>query len=69
MPGKIRFKKWTFSLLSPLIGVHIGKNPVSGQRFMHVAFLPFCGADFEIAPFGLNEQLLKKDSGDNEPSD
>lgn len=46
----IRFKRATFSLLSPMIGLHIGKNPVSGQRFMHLAPVPFVGLDFEIGP-------------------
>lgn len=44
------FQKFTFSLLSPLLGVHVGKNPISGQRFMHVAYLPFCGIDYHIYP-------------------
>jgi hypothetical protein len=52
----IRFKRFTFSLLSPLLGVHIGKNPASGQRFMHVAPLPFFGIDFEFPPFDQNEE-------------
>lgn len=47
----IRFKGFRFSFLSPLLGVHIGKNPVDGQRFMHVAPVPFVGIDFEIAPY------------------
>lgn len=47
----MRFKRFTFSLLSPLLGVHVGRNPISGQRFMHVAPLPFIGLDFEFAPY------------------
>lgn len=31
-----------------MVGVHIGKNPVSGQRFMHIGLLPFIGLDFEL---------------------
>lgn len=47
----MRFKRFTFSWLSPLLGVHVGRNPVSGQRFAHIAFLPFCGIDIEFAPY------------------
>lgn len=52
----MRFKRFTFSLLSPLLGIHVGQNPVSGQRFVHVAPLPFVGIDFELPPYGLNEE-------------
>ena len=47
----MRFKRFTFSLLSPLLGIHVGKNPVSGQRFAHVAPVPFFGIDFELKPY------------------
>jgi hypothetical protein len=47
----MRFKRVTFSLLSPLIGFHYGRNPVSGQRFLHVAPFPFFGLDFEFKPY------------------
>jgi hypothetical protein len=55
----VRFKRVTFSLLSPLIGLHVGRNPVSGQRFAHLAILPFIGIDFEFKPY-LNDQFLGK---------
>jgi hypothetical protein len=55
----IRFKRVTFSWLSPLIGVHVGRNPVSGQRFMHVAPLPFVGLDFEFWPYVNDEAIAK----------
>lgn len=54
----MRFKRFTFSLLSPLIGFHYGKNPVSGQRFLHVAPLPFIGLDFEFNPY-VNDEMMK----------
>lgn len=47
----MRFKRFTFSLLSPLFGVHVGRNPVSGQRFAHIAPVPFFGIDVEFAPY------------------
>lgn len=53
----MRFKGFTFSLLSPLLGLHVGKNPASGQRFVHIALLPFVGLDFELPPYGLNERM------------
>lgn len=52
----MRFKRFTFSLLSPLLGFHYGKNPVSGQRFLHVAPVLFFGIDFEFKPY-VNEQM------------
>ena len=54
----MRFKRFTFSLLSPILGIHVGKNPVSGQRFAHVAPVPFFGIDFELKPYGLNEEEI-----------
>jgi hypothetical protein len=51
----MRFKRVTFSWKSPLLGVHVGCNPASGQRFVHVAPFPFVGLDFELPPYGLNE--------------
>ncbi len=53
----VRFKRFTFSLLSPLIGIHVGRNPVSGQRFAHIAPFPFFGIDFELKPYSLNEEM------------
>lgn len=53
----MRFKKFTFSLLSPLIGIHYGRNPVSGQRFLHVAPIPFLGLDFEFKPYKNDEYI------------
>jgi hypothetical protein len=63
----MRFKRITFNLLSPLIGVHVGRNPVSGQRFMHVAPVPFVGLDFELPPYGLNdlETVLREERRDD----
>lgn len=52
----MRFKRFTFSWLSPLIGFHVGKNPVSGQRFVHVAPIPFFGIDFNLPPYNLNDE-------------
>jgi hypothetical protein len=46
----LRFKGFTFSWGSPLLGVHVGRNPVSGQGFVHVAYFPFCGLDFNFGP-------------------
>jgi hypothetical protein len=40
------FKRFTFSWLSPLLGFHAGRNPISGRRFLHVAPIPFIGIDF-----------------------
>lgn len=48
----MRFRKFTFSFASPLLGVHVGRNPANGQRFMHVAPLPFFGLDYELKPYG-----------------
>jgi hypothetical protein len=42
----MRFKKFTFNLLSVMVGFHYGRNPVSGARFLHVAPVPFLGLDF-----------------------
>lgn len=42
----MRFKKFTFNLLSFMIGFHYGRNPISGERFLHVAPIPFFGIDF-----------------------
>lgn len=47
----MRFKKVTFSLRSPLLGIHVGRNPASGQRFVHIAPVPFLGLDFELSPY------------------
>lgn len=44
----MRFKKFTFNLLSIMIGFHYGRNPVSGERFLHVAPIPFFGIDFDF---------------------
>lgn len=52
----MRFKRFTFNLRSPLFGVHVGRNPVSGQGFVHVAFFPFFGIDLELKPYGINEE-------------
>lgn len=41
-----RFRRFTFSLLSPLIGFHYGRNPIDHKRFLHVAPFPFFGIDF-----------------------
>lgn len=51
----MRFKRWTFSWKSPLLGFHIGENPVSGQRFVHIAPVPFVGLDFNLPPYDLND--------------
>lgn len=56
----MRFKRFTFSLLSPLLGLHYGKNPVSGQRFLHVAPIPFVGIDFEFKPYRNEEALAEQ---------
>jgi hypothetical protein len=56
----MRFKRFTFSWLSPLVGFHVGSNPASGQRFVHIAPVPFFGIDFEIAPYGLNEKYKEE---------
>lgn len=42
----MRFRKFTFSWLSFMIGFHYGHNPVSGTRFLHIAPIPFFGIDF-----------------------
>lgn len=42
----MRFKKFTFNPLSIMVGIHYGRNPVSGTRFLHVAPIPFFGLDF-----------------------
>lgn len=55
----MRFKRFTFSLLSPLVGVHVGKNPVSGQRFAHIAPVPFLGLDLEFGP-SLNDAARER---------
>lgn len=52
----MRFKRVTFSWGSPLLGVHAGRNPASGQKFVHIAPIPFLGLDFELPPYGLNEE-------------
>jgi len=56
----MKFKRFTFSLLSPLVGFHVGRNPVSGQRFIHVAPFPFFGIDFNLPPYDLNEEARSK---------
>lgn len=50
----MRFKRVTWNWW-PLLGVHVGKNPVSGQRFVHVAFI-FVGLDFNLPPYDLNDE-------------
>lgn len=60
----MRFKRVTFSLLSPLIGLHVGRNPVSGQRFAHLAVFPFIGIDFEFKPYYNDKYLSGKGSDD-----
>jgi hypothetical protein len=47
----MRFKRITFNLLSIMVGFHYGRNPVTGQRFLHVAPIPFVGFDFEFRPY------------------
>jgi hypothetical protein len=42
----MRFKKVTFNPLSIMVGVHYGRNPATGDRFLHMAFCPFIGFDF-----------------------
>lgn len=42
----MKFKKYTFNLLSVMIGFHYGRNPVNNARFLHVAPVPFFGLDF-----------------------
>lgn len=54
----MRFRRFTFSLLSPLLGFHYGRNPVSGQRFLHIAPVPFFGIDFEFKPY-INDEILE----------
>lgn len=56
----MRFKRFTFSLLSPLIGFHVGKNPVSGQRFVHIAPFLFFGIDFNLPPYDLNDAARER---------
>jgi hypothetical protein len=67
----MRFKRFTFSLLSPLIGFHVGRNPVSGQRFVHVAPFPFFGIDFNLPPYDMNEKardaMRRDDPGETGP--
>jgi hypothetical protein len=67
----MRFKRFTFSWLSPLLGFHVGTNPVSGQRFVHIAPFPFIGIDFNLPPYDLNdaarEQLRTKGPEDMAP--
>lgn len=55
----MRFRRFTFNTLSIMIGFHYGRNPVWGQRFLHVAPLPFFGLDFEFAPY-VNDQLRER---------
>lgn len=42
----MKFKKFTWNWLSILIGFHYGRNPVNGQRFLHIGLGPFLGIDF-----------------------
>jgi hypothetical protein len=42
----MKFKKFTFNLLSVMIGFHYGRNPATGDRFLHVSPIPFFGIDF-----------------------
>lgn len=56
----MRFKRFTFSWKSPLIGLHVGKNPVSGQKFVHVAPFPFFGIDFNLPPYNLNDEARER---------
>lgn len=68
----MRFKRFTFSLLSPIIGFHVGKNPVSGQRFVHIAPFPFIGIDFDLPPYNLNDKArnsLIKSTPPGHPAD
>lgn len=55
----MRFKRVTFNPLSIMIGFHYGRNPVSGQRFLHVGFFPMLGLDFEFAPYE-NDRLTNR---------
>lgn len=56
----IQFKRFTFSWSSPLLGLHVGRNPVSGQRFAHLAPVPFFGIDFNLPPYGLNDAARER---------
>jgi hypothetical protein len=42
----MRFKKFTWNWTSFIVGVHAGRNPVSGKRFLYVGLGPFLGLDF-----------------------
>lgn len=42
----MRFKKVTWNWLSVLVGFHYGRNPRSGERFLHIGLGPFLGLDF-----------------------
>jgi len=42
----MKYRGIHFKLCSPLIGVHLGRNPVSGERFLHIAPFPFISIEF-----------------------
>jgi hypothetical protein len=65
LDGEPYFRRFTFSLLSPLIGFHYGRNPIDKKRFLHVAPLPFFGIDFywpadEFTPFAKPATIQSK---------
>lgn len=47
----MRFKRVKWNWGSLIWGVHYGRNPVSGQRFVCVAPCWFVTIDFELAPY------------------
>jgi hypothetical protein len=55
----MRFKRVSFNPGSWILGVHYGRNPVSGQRFMCVAPLPMVTIDFEFRPY-VNDEAKRR---------
>lgn len=46
----MRFKGVFWNWFSPMVGVHYGRNPVSHQRFLHVAPVPFLSLEWTERP-------------------
>lgn len=42
----MKFKRVTWNWGSFILGVHYGRNPVSGARFLYIGLGPFLGLDF-----------------------
>lgn len=60
----MRFKRVKFNPGSWALGLHYGRNPVSGQRFLCVMPAPMVTIDFEFPPYvndAAKQRLSRRD--------